>query len=125
MLVLLGISKLPSSSKVLAAQNHYPKASTAGMNERHSLALAGWSPSPPTTRTTCSPPALETVESRIKTSNANLAKQLTDFCHLIKVSQIKPANIHFCKSVFPVRFFFLLYFCNLASYAHGCGHLSS
>jgi len=73
MLVLLDISKLLSSNKVLAAQKCYSKAGTPVMNERHGLALAGWSPSSPTTRTTCSLPALETVESRIKISNANSA----------------------------------------------------
>lgn len=86
MLVLLDISKLPSSNKVLAAQNHYSEAGTLMMNERHSLPLAGWNPSSPTRRNTCFPSVLETVGSRIKMSNANSAKQLTDFCHLIMVS---------------------------------------
>lgn len=86
MVALLHISKLLSSNKVLAGQNCYSEAGTLMMNERHSLALAGWSPSSPATRTTCSPPLLETEESRIKTNKANSAEQLTVFCHLVKVT---------------------------------------
>lgn len=97
---LLHISKLLSSNKVLAGQKCYSEAGTLMMNERHSLALAGWSPSSPATRATCSSPLLENEESMIKMNKANSSKQLTIFCHLVKVTQIKQGNIHFCKSGF-------------------------
>lgn len=125
MLILFDISKLLSSNKVLAAQNCYSEAGTLVMNERHALALAGWSPSSPTTRTTCSPPALERLWKaelrQIMQIQSNNWQTSTIWSRYQRENQEHPL----LQIYFPDEFFILLYFCNFASCVRRYGHLSS